>query len=372
MNILIPTADYPPIEGGISTVTVHLSRELAQLGHTVTVIAPYFPGQETFDQNEPVTVLRYGGYALGWFRFIPLMLRSWSHAMKADLVVGINVAYGGLLGMLTRRRYVAFAYAYEFLKFHSWSPAGRLLRRVYANAASVIAISRFTRDKLAEYGVDEHRIHVVHPGAEVPAIHNAEHIAATRARYLLDGKRVILAVGRLVPRKGHLTLLEAVARVLPRVPDAHLVIVGQGPLMSACCRLAHTLGIRDHVTFAGRLDDEGVAALYALCDVFALPTGTDARGQVEGFGLVFTEAHAHGKPVVAGRSGGVVDAVLDGETGLLVEPGDADALADALMRILTDPDLARRLGHNGRQRVERELNWTTFTRRVLETVGSGA
>lgn len=353
-------------------MTLHLSRELARLGHTVTVIAPFFPGQESLDKNEPVAVLRYGGYAWGWLRFVPLALRSWRHVKNADLVMGINVAYGGLLGMLARKRYVAFAYAYEFLKFQSWSPAGRLLRRVYANAASVAAISRFTRDKLAEYGIDEKRIHVIHPGAEIPPAHNTARIAAARARYLLEGKRVILAVGRLVPRKGHLTLIEALARVLPRVPDAHLVIVGQGPLMSACCRLAHKLAIRERVTFAGRLEDNDVAALYALCDVFALPTGTDTRGQVEGFGLVFTEAHAHGKPVIAGRSGGVVDAVIDGETGILVEPGDAGALAEAIARILIEPDLARCLGANGVQRVERELNWATFTRRVLESVESGA
>ncbi len=368
MNVVIPTVDYPPIEGGIGSLTVHVSRELAAAGHHVTIIAPYFPNQETFDAAEPVEVVRYGGYRLGWFRIVPLAWRSWRILRRADLVLGVNIAYGGLLALLFGCRYVTFAYAYEFLKFSPRSVPGRLLRRAYNRAKVVVAISQFTRVKLVEYGVSPNRVRVIHPGANPAVIRSANELDALQRRYLLEGKRVILAVGRLIERKGHRTLIAALPGILEKVPDAHLVIVGQGPMMSACSRLAQELGIRDHVTFAGRLDDDDVSGLYQLCDVFALPAGQGEGGQVEGFGLVFAEAHAYGKPVVAGRSGGMVDAVVDGETGLLVEPGNPEAVADAVTTILHDADLAKRLGENGRKRVESELNWTAFTRALLATV----
>jgi len=138
--------------------------------------------------------------------------------------------------------------------------------------------------------------------------------------------------------------------------------------MSDITRRAQELGIRDRIRLPGRLPDEEVTAFYELCTLFALPTGQDSQGQVEGFGLVFSEAHAHAKPVVAGRSGGVVDAVLDGETGLLITPDDPNALSEAILQILDDPDLAKHLGEAGKHRVETELNWETFTRSLVRQI----
>lgn len=372
MKIVVPTADYPPIEGGISTVTVQVARELARMGHEVTVVAPYFPDQEAFDAAEPVSVVRYRGYGLGWFRLFPMLWATRPHLRAADLLLAINIAYGGIIGRLAKRLcstpYVTFAYAYEFLKFPKVSPPAWLLRNAYAGSRVVVAISRFTRDRLIEFGVPADRIALIFPGAPPPRPCSEEAVAGIRHKYVLDSGPIVLAVGRFIPRKGHLTLVRALPRVLAQVPDAQLVLVGQGPAMREALQETYAFGIRDHVLFPGRLSDDDIAGLYQACTVFALPTGRDKRGQVEGFGLVFTEAHAYGKPVVAGRSGGVVDAVLDGETGLLVEPDQPDALADAILRILEDPDLARRLGQKGRRRVETELNWARFTERLLEAV----
>jgi phosphatidylinositol alpha-1,6-mannosyltransferase len=368
VKIVIPTVDYPPIEGGISSLTVHLARELSAAGHEVCVVAPFFPGQESFDENEPVTVLRYRGYGLRWFRFVPMALRAWGLSRRADLILGVNIAYGGILGWLAKRPFVTFAYAYEYLKFSPSLLPGRVLRRVYNQSLAIIAISEFTRDTLAKHGIAPERIEVIHPGAPPAIPIPAEEAEALRYGYVLEEKRVILAVGRLIERKGHRTLIEAMPKILAKVPNAHLVIVGQGPMMSPCSRLAQQSGIREHVTFTGPLDDAEVRGLYSLCDVFALPTGTGVGGQVEGFGLVFAEAHAYGKPVVAGRSGGVVEAVLDGKTGLLVEPDDAGAVANAIVTVLRDDVLAARLGESGRKRVESELNWATFTRKLLAIV----
>jgi phosphatidyl-myo-inositol dimannoside synthase len=368
MNIVIPTADYPPIEGGIGTVSLHLSRELAEMGHNVTVIAPYFPGMDDFDATEPANVVRFHGYHVGWFRFFPMLLKSWGPMRRADLVMGINIAYGGIMAWLARRPYVTFAYAYEFLKFRHVPLIPTLFRRVYNHACAVIAISHYTAEQLRLFGVDAAQIRVVFPGAPAPEAVSDNTLHQVREKLVLDGSPLILAVGRMIPRKGHAKLVRALAAIRNHHPAALLVCVGQGPTVVDVAREAQRLNLRDAVRLPGRLSDTEVAALYRLCDVFALPTGEDQRGQVEGFGLVFSEAHAYGMPVVAGRSGGVVDAVLHEETGLLVDPEDEDALADSLLRLLNDEEEAARLGAAGKERVERELNWAAFTRGVMDGV----
>lgn len=372
MRVLIPTVDYPPIEGGISTVTLHVSRELAALGHEVTVVAPAFPEMAEFDRNEPARVVRFGGYTHRPVRFARFMCAAWPCTRQADLVLAINVAYGGLLARaayaMRGTPYIAFAYAYEFLKFVG-TPAARLLRGVYAHAAATAAISTFTRHNLRRFGVPDAKIALVRPGANPAAPAPDTEVRALLDKMEIGPGPIVLAVGRFIPRKGQLRLVRAMSRILENCPNTTLVMVGRGPTRADCLALAQDMGIAPFVQCPGCLSDREVALLYQACSVFALPTGAEDPAHVEGFGLVFTEAHAHGKPVVAGRSGGVPDAVLDGETGLLVPPEDMDALAAAIIRLLNDPALAAQLGAAGRARVEAELNWACFTRRLLEAAG---
>ena len=373
MRIFIPTVDYPPIEGGISTVARQTALSLARAGHEVTVLAPHFPGMETFDASEPVKVVRFRGYGFGWLRLVPFLRTAWPLARNAELVLAINVAYGGVLGRLLAFRggppYVTFAYAYEFLKFKGKAVAGALLRGVYRKSRGVVAISQYTRGQLRFFGVPREHIHVVLPGAPPAQEVSEEAVAAIRARFLLEDHPLILAVGRFMPRKGHLRLVRALPHVHEQVPNVHLVMVGRGPTLEACLETAEEMGMDAFVHCPGYLDDDDLAALYQTCTLFALPTADDGHGQVEGFGLVFAEAGAYGKPVVAGRSGGVIDAVADGETGLLVDPGNTKAIAGALVTLLAAPERAQAMGEAGRRRVEEELNWDAFAAGVLRVMG---
>ncbi len=373
MRILIPTVDYPPIEGGIATVALQVSRQLASLGHEVTVVAPELP-RGFDDAGEPATIVRFKGYGLGWLRLIPFLCRAWPLAKETDLILAINIAYGGVLGWLARRAhgipYVTFAYAYEFLKFRRVPVLRTLLRGLYRRATFTVAISRYTRRRLKEFGVPEERIVTIFPGANPARPLDAERVEAVRQRFELSGGQMILAVGRFIPRKGHLKLVAAMPEVLEHCPNTHLMLVGRGPCLDECIEKARALDIEGQVHCPGYVDDVTLAALYQACDVFALPAGEDERGQVEGFGIVFSEAHAYGKPVVAGHSGGVPDAVVDGLTGFLVDPHDPHALAEALRKVLQDPKLARRFGEAGRLRIAQELNWATFTQRLLDTLAA--
>jgi glycosyltransferase involved in cell wall biosynthesis len=171
----------------------------------------------------------------------------------------------------------------------------------------------------------------------------------------------VLFVGRLVERKGIANLLRAAAG--SRLPY-RVALVGFGPEEARLRSLAAALGLADRVEFAGRVSDAELSRRYAEADVFVLPATIDARGDTEGLGVVLLEALAHGLPVVATRRGGIPDIVIDGETGLLVEDGDAAALARAIERLLADPALARRLAERGADHVRSEFGVESVARRL--------
>ncbi|MCK4262075.1 glycosyltransferase, partial [bacterium] len=189
---------------------------------------------------------------------------------------------------------------------------------------------------------------------------------AVLKKHHLFGRQVILTVSHLVRRKGHANVIRALPRVLEKVPEAIYLIVGRGPEDDNLRKLAQTLGILDRVVFAGFVSNEEIPLYYNVCQVFIMPSyEIKEEGDVEGFGIVFLEANACGKPVIGGRSGGVVDAVVDGETGLLVDPLNTEEISVALVKLLYDESLAERLGQRGRKRVEKELSWEKVTERIL-------
>jgi phosphatidylinositol alpha-1,6-mannosyltransferase len=151
--------------------------------------------------------------------------------------------------------------------------------------------------------------------------------------------------------------------------DVGYVVVGTGPDRDRLERLAASLGVLERVRFAGFVPDDLLPSYYHGCDLFALISRhAPGRAAVEGFGIVFLEAGACGRPVLGGRSGGVADAVAEGESGLLVDPGDVEEVAGALSRLLTDGALARRLGEGGRQRVQRSFDWARRSEEVRKVL----
>ncbi len=180
----------------------------------------------------------------------------------------------------------------------------------------------------------------------------------------VSGRPTLLTVARIVKAnryKGHDVVLRALAKVVSSVPDVAYVIVGEGDDLDYLERLAREYGVAENVIFAGRVSDEELPLLYNACDAFVMCSRADRtrRGILaEGFGLALLEASACGKPVIAGRSGGVPDAVQDGITGMLVNPVDSDEVAAAIVKVLREPWLAKVMGENGRKWVEAEMNWT--------------
>ena len=184
--------------------------------------------------------------------------------------------------------------------------------------------------------------------------------SAERARISFLGARTILSVSNLIATKGIDLNLKAISKLIARHPELKYLVIGDGPEMDNLRRLVSSLNLNDHVEFLGRLSHEKVMAHMALLDIFSLPSWR------EGFGVVYLEAMAHEKPIIACRGEGIEDVVTDGKTGLLVEPRSMDSLAEALDFLLSHPEEAQAMGERARKLVLAEYTWEKNAEKTLE------
>jgi phosphatidylinositol alpha-1,6-mannosyltransferase len=238
----------------------------------------------------------------------------------------------------------------------------RIYRPILADAAVFVANSHWTaercRELLASLELPESgRIRVVPLGTD-PARWHPDAAAGQRFREArsLPAGRYLLTVARLVPHKGIDTALHVLATLAPQHPDLHYLVVGQGGHEATLRQLAASLGVADRFHLATDVTDVELPAAYAAADIY-LGLSREAGLDVEGFGIALLEAAATALPVVAGRSGGIADAVAEGETGVLVDPLDPQQATDAVRHLLGDPVLAQQLGEAGRARVLGHFTW---------------
>ena len=244
----------------------------------------------------------------------------------------------------------------------------RLARKILKDAEFIVANSDFTKEKILEYGVRPQNVTVVHPcpNMKLPRKSAPEEIDELKNKYGLQNKKIILTTGRLVERKGHDVVLGALHKLKESVPNAHYAIIGEGPQEKAVRQMIRILKLEDSVSLVGKATDYGLAAWYEACDVFVMISRQLKDEDAEGFGIVYLEANMFGKPVIAGKSGGVAEAVVDNETGILVEPTNPHEIISAMEKLLKNPNEARRLGENGRERVEREFQWKKQAEPILK------
>jgi len=251
---------------------------------------------------------------------------------------------------LLRIPYVLFTYAEEITYIAGRPLHLRLLKRVLRNADAIIAVSDYTIGVLQELGADPTRIHKVLPavGREKLTV-VAEDVRALRMKYSLGDSRVLLTVGRLVERKGHATVIEALSTILHSFPSTRYVIVGTGPEESKLKELTRQTVLQDYVLFTGEVDNKELACWYEICDIFVMPHRNLPNSRdTEGCPTVFLEAGAHGKPVIGGRDGGVADAILHDHTGFIIDGTDTLKLVERVCYLLKTPELAARMGAAGR------------------------
>ncbi len=363
-RLLILTPDFPPAPGGVQAVAHRLAAGMRKL--ETRVIAPDSPGAAEFDAASPVHVHRVGrGPRMRGAQKALLNAEALAYGLRyrADLTMSAHIVTSPAAAAIRR---ATGAPTVQYLYAEEIAAKPKLASFAVRQADLSIAISAYTAQLAAELDAPIDRLCVVPVGADAPP-----DILVRPA-----GRPTILTVARIEERyKGHDTMVRALALVRAKVPDAQWVVIGDGSLRPAIEQLAHSYGVADSVQFLGAVGDDERDEWLARADLLAMPSRLPAGGFAgEGFGIVFLEAAAHGKPVVAGNVGGALDAVIDGETGLLVDPLDPVAVAEAIIRLLGDEPLAQRLGAAGRARA-REFTWPSVAGRVerllLDQIAAG-
>ncbi len=373
-KVLVVTNDFPPRAGGIQSFVHALALRLPK--GSVTVYAPAWPGAAEFDAAQPFPVERH---PTSLMLPVPSVARRAARLLSRDgcdtVLFGAAAPLGLLAPSLRRagaRRLVAITHGHEA----GWAvlPGARsLLRRIGDTTDTVTYLGEYTRVRLARAlsPAAAARMTRLTPGVDTGAFRPGAGGAAVRGRLGLGDRPVVVCVSRLVPRKGQDTLIRAWPEVLAVVPDALLLIVGDGPYRAALQRLAAGAGVAGSVVFTGPVPWPELPAYYDAANVFAMPCRTRRRGlDVEGLGIVYLEASATGLPVIGGDSGNAPDAIRAGETGYVVDGRSVAALAARLVELLTDPAGARAMGEKGMAWVDQEWRWDLVAQR-LERILAG-
>ncbi len=365
-HTLVVTNDYPPRVGGIQRTLEALVDQLPP--DRVSVLCPGWDEAEAFDAAVPYRVLRQPE------RFLWPTPEVARRVEKAVRETGAEVVLFGAtypLAMIGPRLaargipYLAAAHGFEY--WLSVMPgAHSLVRYATSKAARVpVMCSAFIARTVRTAVPARVPVSVLYPGADIEAFHPDLPTDDLRERYGVGDRPLVVCVSRLVARKGQDVLIEGMSEVRRRVPDATLLIVGGGPYEDHLRDLAGEAP-EGSVIFAGQVSEEELPRHYTVGDVFAMPCRTRLGGlEVEGWGNVFIEAAACGRPVVVGDSGGAREALVDGQTGILVDGAVVASVADAVAALLGDPALARRMGEAGRARVERSHTWPAIAERLV-------
>lgn len=381
INHLVMADSYLPHSGGSRVYYAALYNNLlAQYPDTVTLLTKKVPGWREFDRTATsgnFTIRRRFRPLPNWkYGQLPKALPQLLHAAGTALVGRYDCLHCGdlfpqaLNGVLLRRIFklplLIFCHGDEISQTDKRRYQPRVRDFIYRHADAIVAANQFACEGLARIGIPEERVHKLTPGVNLERFHPRPKRLDLMERYGLQGRKVLLTVARLVPRKGHKVVLQALPKVLSEVPDLKYLIAGEGPEKDRLQTLAGELGVQDSVVFTGDVSHDQICDFYNLCDVFAMINRLEQGGDVESFGMVFTEANAVGKPVIGGRSGGTAEAVLQGQTGFLVDPDSPDEVAARLLLLLKNEHLSQRMGAAGLERVRVEFNWATRAQALRE------
>lgn len=393
VNHLFVTQDYPPDMGGMARRHVELVRRFSDHANTMGVSAVRIDGDRAFDAGEPYDIHRQPfhfreanrfGNQVKWARWLTGTARG-----AVDVLHCGNIRPAGYGVWWTHRRlglpYIVYVNGGDLLRERKKSRVSHLkragARRILGDAAGIAAtsawVAELTGDVMRDVGITSlPPVSALDLGTDPVAFAPGRDRGLLRRKWNVGDAPLVLTVARLVPHKGQDMGIRAVARLASEFPTLRYVIAGGGHDEARLRSLTAELAVADRVIFTGELTDDDLAEAYATSTVYLGASRVDNEINVEGFGISFLEASSSGLPVVAGDSGGVRSAVRDGETGVVVPPSDAAAIAAAIGDLLRDGAKRSALGSAGRRAVETHFNWDRVARDTREftlsvTAGAG-
>ena len=393
MRVCILTTSFPLYEGiAIGIHVVEQARHLVKLGINVNVLAPHHPGALREENMDGIQVHRFRYmfperwqtlcYGAGiptnvrnsWiarlqlpFLWLGFIFKGISVARKSD-VIQANWAIAGLAGVILKKLLnkplVLLMYGAEVFVLGD----NFILKFIIKHADYVIAISQYTLEQTLTIQHPK-AYSLIPPGIDIHRFQKQTDTSHIRDKLELQGidfsKPLVFALGKFIERKGFTYLIDAIALLQKKCP-VQLMIGGRGPLKETLQQQAISLGIADRVIFLDYIPDDELPYYYTVADVFVSPSIFDSQGDTEGLGMVLLEALACQTPCVASAAGGIVDIVQDGINGFLVEPGNAQLLADKILQLINDDEMRLKMGLQGNLYVRENFSWQAKAQQIKE------
>ncbi len=341
MKTLLITLDYLPQTGGVATYYSKLKE--------------YWPEPDDFevlDNNNHQLLNKQSRWP--WLRSFATVYKKIKQFKPDHVLVGQILPLGTVcyfLSFVIKIKYSVIIHGMDFTFALKQRRKAKLAKKILQRANTVICGNNYTAGLVKEFiGSYQSKVRVVNPGIEVKDRNHDGEVAQLQKEYNLENKTVLFSLGRLVPRKGFDNTLKA----LKNSPNLVYVVAGGGPQENDLKELAKPLG--QSVIFLGNLSNEDKWSWLCLCDIFIMPS-REIKGDFEGFGIVYLEANSVKKPVIAGDSGGVSDAVKNNLNGLLIDPENIDEISQAITDLANNPEKRLQLGAVGYLRAKNEFNW---------------
>jgi phosphatidylinositol alpha-1,6-mannosyltransferase len=356
LRTLVITPDFPPAPGGIQLLAHRLVSHTK--GITCRTLTLQAPGAGAWDEAQGLDVRRFPTHSSRRLTILRLNAAAVAEArrFRPQVILLMHIIAAPAAAIIAETHHIPIVTYMHATEVPARPKVAALASR---KSERIVAVSRYTADLARAAGADPERVRVIPPGVDW------RKPAPVKRR----DTPTVVTVARLEDRyKGHDVMVRAMPLVRSRVPGAEWVVLGDGPLRKDIERLAAAHGVQGAIHLRGTVSDDERDYWLDTAHVLAMPSRVPPNGGAgEGFGIAYLEAGVHGLPVVAGGVGGALDAVVDGKTGLLVDPTNHVEVADAIVRLLQDRDAAARMGAAGSERA-REHAWPEIARRVDELI----
>lgn len=381
MNILLITWNFPPKVGGLENVIYNVWRGLCSFHTVFTITAHSKQKDETLDKVYRPFLPQLPFYMLyAFIKGAVILARKKIDVIFAGSALTSCIAV--TLGRIFGKKVITHVFGLDVIYP---SPAYQFLVRAFLpRNDAIISISRPAKDELIKRNTPSEKIWIIHPGIDTGLFNKDFSQERLKEKYGFANKLVLLSVCRLAKRKG---IAEFISNSLPKIikqaPEVMYAVVGQNPKES----LAHhkddylkeiekainNKGLKNNVKLFGNVEQEVLIELYYLCDLFLLPV-IPFKNDVEGFGVTFIEANAAGKPVIGTNIGGIPEAIENGKSGIVVEPGDFEALSKEIISLLKDKSKRQEIGNYAKNRAVDKFDWDIVIRdylKLLEALTQG-
>jgi len=352
MRVLLFSLEYPPYQGGVANYYENLIKHWPNPAEIFVL-----------HNNDHKLISR----SLPFLKWLPAFftLRQTIKKLKIEhILVGQILPLGIVAWLLNRMTGIKYSVIIHGMDFAYALKVGRkkmITGKILNQAEKIICSNSYTAGLVSNFLGQESnsKIITINPGIDNRSIGNQQTADKLRDQYKLNNKLVLLSVGRLVKRKGFDLVDATLPEILKTIPDLVYVIIGnEAELKNSQFKNALVIN---------QASNEERNAWYELCDIFIMPS-REINGDFEGFGIVYLEANLAGKPVIAGRSGGVADAVIDNLNGLLINPEDPNEISQAIIKLAENPELRKKLGERGKERVLNEFNWQKQIEKIYNSV----